>query len=134
MNIQEHTIGRSIWGVGSVLVFLLIGCSSSPVQTSPKPTAQRLLGKTQTQILQCAGQPIKQIGYGANGVVLRYYKKAPMFEGSDPASGANLPALHHGCWASVLIEKDQVTGVEFRGVPDKGQDNECEEIFRQCIP
>ena len=57
-----------------------------------------------------------------------------MFEGSDPASGANLPALHHGCWASVLIEKDQITGVEFQGVPEERQDDECEAIFRQCIP
>jgi hypothetical protein len=132
----ESTIGRCIWGSWSVVVLLLIGCTSAPVQSSSSSTAQRLLGKSQTQILQCAGKPARQTSYGANEVVLRYYKEAPMFEESDPISKGSLPALHHGCWASLLIENEQVTGVEFRTVPEgaEKEDDECEEIFRQCVP
>src|SRR5262249_15507452 len=41
----------------------------------------------------------------------------PRFEESQPFLKGSQPTTHHGCWANLLIEKDQVTGVEFATVP-----------------
>lgn len=123
---------------GSVLLslveLLLISCATVPLQSASSPTAHHLLGKSQTQILQCAGNPVKETRYGANGMVLRYYKEAPMTEESKPFLKGSLPLIHHGCWASLPIESEQVTGVEFRTVPEgaEKEDDECEEIFQHC--
>ncbi len=59
-----------------------------------------------------------------------------MLEESTPFLKGSQPSMHHGCWASLLIENDQVTGVEFRTVPEgsEKENDECEEIFRQCVP
>ncbi len=43
--------------------------------------------------------------------------------------------VHHGCWARLLLENDEVTGIEFRTVPEGIQEAaECENIFEQCVP
>ncbi|MDF0643404.1 MAG: hypothetical protein P0111_05205 [Nitrospira sp.] len=96
--------------------------------------AQRLIGKSQASILQCAGIPIRQAQYG-KGVILRYYKEAPMFEESRPFLKGSTSGEHHGCWASLLIEHEEVTGVEFRTVPQKAgtEDDDCEAIFESCF-
>ena len=41
--------------------------------------------------------------------------------------------MHHGCWVSLLIENDRVTGVEFRTVP-RGLNHMVmnEELFQGC--
>ncbi|BFU93868.1 MAG: hypothetical protein NTNFB02_05900 [Nitrospira sp.] len=97
--------------------------------------AQRLMGKTHTSILQCAGTPVRQVQY-EDGVILRYYKEASMFEESRPFLKGSTPGEHHGCWASLLIEHEKVTGVEFRTVPQKAgtEDDDCEAIFATCFP
>lgn len=114
---------------------LLMGCATAaPQHYGSNSTAHSLVGKSQAQIVQCAGKPLKHTNYGANGIVLRYYKEAPMAEESKPFLKGSLPLLHHGCWASLLIENGQVTGVEFRTVPEgaEKEDDECEQIFEQC--
>ena len=70
--------------------------------------------------------------YG-HGVVFRYYKGAPMFEESRPFLKGSIAQEHHGCWASLLLEKDEVTGVEFRPVPDGTEYDHCEDIFVGCL-
>lgn len=59
-----------------------------------------------------------------------------MLEESRPVLKGSVPGIHHGCWASLLIENDQVTGVEFRTVPEgaEKEDDECEAIFQGCLP
>lgn len=113
---------------------LSYGCASAPSQNSLQPLAQKLIGKSQTEIVQCAGQPLKQTSLG-HGTVLRYYKEASMFEESRPFLKGSQPGVHHGCWASVLIENDRVMGVEFRTVPEEAEKygDECEEIFQTCM-
>ena len=119
----------------SVIGVLLQGCASAPPQDRLQPTAQKLIGKSRTHILQCAGEPVTQTGYG-EGIVLRYYNEAPMFEESRPFLKGSQPGMHHGCWAHVLIENDRVMGVEFRTVPEEAvkHGDECEEIFQACAP
>ncbi len=118
-----------------ILALLLGGCAAAPVEPSDNKIAQRLIGKTRASILQCAGKPVKEITYG-DVVILRYYKEASILEESRPMLKGSQPGIHHGCWASLLVENDQVTGVEFRTVP-KGaekEDDECEAIFGNCMP
>ena len=119
----------------SVVVLLLNGCASASPKTSTNPTAQSLIGKSQAQILQCAGKPVKQASH-REGVILRYYKEAPMLEESRPFLKGSQPGIHHGCWASLLIENDQVTGIEFRTVPEgvESEDDECEQVLQGCLP
>lgn len=121
--------------VFAVVGLLVQGCASAPRETISQPTAHRLLGKSQAEILQCAGKPLQQTSHG-EGLILRYYKEAPMFEESRPFLKGSQPGLHHGCWASVLIENDHATGIEFRTVPE-GVDivnDDCVEIFQGCEP
>src|SRR5690242_3590578 len=118
----------------ALIGLLLSGCVSSPPEAKEdNPTAKRLVGKTRAALLQCAGLPIREVPYG-HGVILRYYKEAPMFEESTPFLKGSIANEHHGCWASLLLEQDEVTGVEFRPVPEGGQyDDHCEEIFLRCM-
>ena len=116
-----------------LLGIVLHGCASAPLQNSLQPLAQKLIGKSHAEIVQCAGKPLKEASLG-QGTVLRYYKEAAMFEESRPFLKGSLPGVHHGCWASVLIENDYVVGVEFKTVPEEAEKygDECEEIFQGC--
>ncbi|HSA65928.1 MAG TPA: hypothetical protein VLE25_14655 [Nitrospira sp.] len=117
------------------IVLLFSGCGSTPPETkSDNPTARRLLGKTRAELLQCAGTPLREVPYGP-GVILRYYKEAPMLEESRSFLKGSTPGEHHGCWASLLIENEEVTGVEFRTVPQGAgnEDDDCEVIFTGCL-
>jgi hypothetical protein len=118
----------------ALIAILLSGCVSGPPETkSDNPTAKRLVGKTRAELLQCAGPPVREVPYG-HGVIFRYYREAPMFEESSPFLKGSIANEHHGCWASLLLEKEEVTGVEFRPVPEGGQyDDHCEEIFLHCM-
>jgi hypothetical protein len=115
------------------LLVLLSGCASGPPETkTDNPTAKRLVGKTRADILQCAGPPVTEVPYG-HGVIFRYYKEAPIFEESRPFLKGSMAQEHHGCWASLLLEQDHVTGVEFRPVPDGTEYDHCEYIFVRCM-
>ena len=106
--------------------------SAPPEAKTDNPTAKRLVGKTRAELLQCAGTPLRELPYG-HGVIFRYYKEAPMFEESRPFLKGSIAQEHHGCWASLLLEKDEVTGVEFRPVPDGTEYDHCEDIFVRCM-
>ena len=116
----------------AVCLVLFSGCvSDTPEMKTDNPTAKRLVGKTRAELLQCAGTPLREEPYG-HGVVFRYYREAPMFEESRPFLKGSIAEGHHGCWASLLLEKDEVTGVEFRPVPDGTEYDHCEDIFSRC--
>jgi hypothetical protein len=113
--------------------FMLHGCAACLPSNSQTSTAQKLLGKPSEAILACAGQPFAQTVQD-HVTIVRYYKNASMLEVSTPTSKASQPAIHHGCWASLRIEDKQITGVEFRTVPEgiEKLDDECEELFAKC--
>ena len=91
------------------IVLLFSGCASTvPEAKSDNPTAQRLIGKTRAELLQCAGIPLREVPHG-HGVILRYYKEAPMLDESRSFLKGSAPGEHHGCWASLLIENEEVT-------------------------
>jgi hypothetical protein len=110
----------------------LIGCAASqPI--APSPIGKALLGKSKQELVSCAGNPLEETKT-VEGVVLAYYKEAPMFEESFASSKASRPGAHHGCWARLLMEEDRVVGVEYRSVPPSvDATDHCEEIFRTCV-
>jgi hypothetical protein len=117
----------------AVIVVLLSGCASGPPEgKTDNPMAKHLVGKTRAELLQCAGIPLREVPSG-HGSILRYYKEAPMFEESRPFLKGSIAQEHHGCWASLLLENDQVTGVEFRTVPESIEYDHCEDIFVGCL-
>ena len=110
----------------------LLGCAASqPIE--PNPLGKALLGKSKQDLLVCAGSPLKE-SKTAEGIVLAYYKEAPMFEESFSLSKGSATGVHHGCWAHLLMEADRVVGVEYRSVPRSVDSTDhCEEIFHTCV-
>src|SRR5258706_15962809 len=58
----------------------LVGCAASQA-IEARPTGKALLGKSKQELVACAGRPLKE-AKTAGGIVLSYYKEAPMFEES----------------------------------------------------
>jgi hypothetical protein len=101
--------------------------------SSVSPVGQLLVGQTRQRLLSCAGHPIQERRHGET-LLFRYYREAPMFEESFVGSKGSKAGLHHGCWATVSVEGEQVTGVEYRSVPEwVGHYDHCEEIFLPCV-
>ncbi|MBI3356167.1 MAG: hypothetical protein HY038_05250 [Nitrospirae bacterium] len=111
----------------------LWGCAT-PAEVREYPNQQAITGKSKSQILACAGNPLKKVT-DAEITLLRYYKEAPMLEESRPFGKGSAAAIHHGCWATVILENDRVVEVRYRFVPPAfDASDECEEIFEPCVP
>lgn len=109
----------------------LIGCAASqPI--APNPMGKALLGKSRQELVSCAGNPLQETKT-AEGIVLTYYKEAPMLEESFSFSKGSRSGVHHG-WAHLLMGDDRVVGVEFRSAPHSvAAMDHCEEIFYNCV-
>jgi hypothetical protein len=107
-------------------------CLAQRLESSP--IGKTLLGKSQRELVACAGTPLQQTKT-IEGTVLSYYKEAPMFEESSPFLKGSRAGAHHGCWAHLLMGEDRVVGVEYRSVPPSVHATDhCEEIFHTCAP
>lgn len=120
-----------------VLLLLLaaglpLGCQSIPPVTEGYPHQQGLLGKSKQEVLACAGPPLQERVEGPL-TTLRYYKEAPLLEESMVGSKGSRPTVHHGCWASVVLQDQRVNHVRYRFVPSSvDASNDCEAIFADC--
>ena len=113
---------------------LLLGCASTASDRPASSSLTTLVGKSQAAVLSCAGPPLIEIKQG-DVTVWRYFREAPMMEESAVSSKGSRPGIHHGCWANLRVEETQVTGVEFRAVPEGvAEHGDCEEIFKACLP
>ena len=110
----------------------LIGCAASqPIE--PNPIGKALLGKSKQELVACVGNPLQETKT-TEGTVLTYYKEASMLEESFPFSKGSRAGAHRGCWASLLLADDRVTGVEYRAAPSTlNTDDLCERIFETCV-
>jgi len=110
----------------------LIGCAASqPIE--PNPIGKVLLGKSKQELVACVGNPLQETKT-TEGTVLTYYKEASMLEESFPFSKGSRAGAHRGCWASLLLADDRVTGVEYRAAPSTlNTDDLCERIFETCV-
>ncbi len=111
---------------------LILSCQSTPPVTEGYPHQQALRGKTRDQVLACAGTPLQEQEQAAV-TTLRYYKEAPLLEESMVGSKGSRPTVHHGCWATVILQDHRVDHVRYRFVPGSvDASNDCEEIFANC--
>jgi len=110
---------------------LLAGCAA-PAAVGEYPNQQKVIGKSKTDLLACAGKPIKE--QTRNDVILlQYYKEAPLLEESQPVGKGSMSTVRHGCWATVVISDNRVEEVRYRFVPPAfDASDECEEIFEAC--
>lgn len=125
---------RPVVAIGALMAIgLLAGC----VTTSPDgsfPAQQALLGKSEQEMLACAGEP-KARSVTGEETTLTYHRKAPVFEESFATSKASMPCPRHACEAVVMLKGDRVVEVQYRPTPHSlGGCAHCEEIFRNCVP
>ena len=130
---MPHVDLRLSIGLLSILMTgFVLGCQSSPPVTEGYPHQQALQGKTLQQVLACAGPPLQK---RENGPVttLRYYREAPLLEESMVSSKGSRPTVHHGCWATVILQDQHVDRVQYHFVPSSmDASNDCEDIFANC--
>ena len=111
------------------------GCQSTENRPSIRQpsSSSPLIGMSGDAVLHCAGSPQDRVNMDRNVVVFRYYKEAAMLDESQVGSKGSVPGAHRGCWANLLLEKGNVTGVEFRPFPDQERDPFlCHQIFEGC--
>lgn len=107
-------------------------CPSTPPLSQGYPHQQALRGNRRERVLACAEAPRQEQGKGAI-TILRYYQEAPRLEEAMASSKSSRPALHHGCWAPVVIQHQRVDQVRYRFGPSSvDASNDCEEIFANC--
>ncbi|MCS6302563.1 MAG: hypothetical protein H8K07_02685 [Nitrospira sp.] len=105
----------------------------TPAQVAEYPNQQRMVGRSKSAILSCAGIPKKEITE-AGLTYLRYYREAPVLEESHPVGKGSFATVRHGCWATVILSENRVIDVHYRFVPPTfDASNDCEEIFEPCL-
>ncbi len=125
---RQNLLALMLLGIVQVL---LTSCST-PAHVGEYPNQQRMVGKSKSSILACAGPPQKEIS-DSERTVLRYYREAPILEESRPVGKGSFATIRHGCWATVVLVNDRVVDVQYRFVPPAfDASNDCEDIFDSC--
>lgn len=124
---------RTLFVASALLGLLgLVGCASAP-RLEGNPHQQAMVGKTKDQVLSCAGAPLRQVT-DAELTLLQYYREAPIMEESFAGSKGSRSGIHHGCWATVILQEGRVVEVRYRFAPSTvDASNDCEEIFEPCV-
>lgn len=116
----------------SMAAGLMLGCQTMPPVTEGYPHQEAMRGKTLQQVLACAGTPLQTREQGP-ATILRYYREAPLLEESMVSSKGSRPTVHHGCWATVILQDERVDKVRYHFVPGSvDASNDCEDIFASC--
>lgn len=126
------------WILIMMLVILATVAISGCVETASSrhvSAKQALLGKSESEVLACAGAP-RTVSSQDGLRVLRYSKEGGLLEQSFPGSKSGRPeGVRHACTAIVTVENDRVTQVQYQIRPESTATHEhCEEIFQCCEP
>ena len=125
--------GPLLGGAAASLLLLLAACATVQPDGS-FPAQKALLGKTEQQVVACAGEPNKRSTSG-DETKLTYHRRAPLFEESFTLSKSSVPCPRHACEAVVVLKGDRVSQVMYNPVPSSlGGCEHCEEIFEKCLP
>lgn len=90
------------------ILAVVAACAANPA--APDDDIRKsLLGKSRAEILACAGLPAQE-NQTEQGLVLRYYKEAPMFDESGVFLKGSQPGVHRGCWVSLLLKRTMLSG------------------------
>jgi len=129
---KKNSLQAPYYHMIAILTFCLINSCAPTRGVRDEEIRQSLLGKSQADILSCAGTPVQE-NQTEQGRVLRYYKEAHMFDESGVFLKGSRPGVHRGCWVSVLFDKDRVVGTEYRSAPESSDDVRlCDEMFESC--
>jgi hypothetical protein len=120
--------------IGTALAVCLPAACATDRPDGSFPAQKALIGKTETEVLACAGEPKKRSSSGED-TLLTYHRKAPVFEESFAISKTSMPCLRHACEAVVVLKDGRVAEVQYHPIPHSiGGCEHCEEIFRKCLP
>ena len=129
---DQAVLTRTLFCVGTML---LVGCVGV-IPDSPEsyPAKQALMGQTKQALLACAGQPGVQRSSSGDELIFVYYREASQFEESFGGSKSSFATVHHGCRATITLEQDRVTKVQYASEPASYRDEDhCEDIFEPCL-
>lgn len=119
--------------IGVIAFASITGCATA-AQVGEYPNQQRIIGKSKAAVLACAGKPLREQTRN-DLTLLQYYREAPMLEESAPVGKGSVSTMHHGCWATLVVEEDRITEVRYRFAPPTfDASNDCEAIFESCQP
>jgi hypothetical protein len=131
-EIMHSWFTGSLWAV--LAMGLWAGCATPAGPDGSFPSQRALIGKTESEVLACAGEPRTRSATGEE-VRLTYRRTAPVFEESFASSKTSMPCPRHACEAVVVLKGDRVTEVQYHPTPQSlGGCEHCEEIFRKCMP
>lgn len=122
--------------IGQVAGFLIcsasVACVPPTVPDHPYTHHGALIGQSQQEVFNCAGQP-RRIMREGNDTVAIFYRSANQFESSFSGTKSSRTCPPHGCEATVKFRQDRVVEVEYQPVPEAvGGCDHCEEIFQGC--
>jgi hypothetical protein len=131
--IMNHSVIQGLPGSSSprlllplIALLACLGCASVP---SHPPSGDQLKGKTQQDLLTCAGPPTSE-SKTADGLVLVYYRAAWSL---DRSSEDRMTGSRPGCRATIRLQDDRVADVRYLSVPESaGAWDHCERIFSGC--
>jgi hypothetical protein len=122
----------AIWAL--MAMGLVAGCVTPLGQDGSFPAQKALVGKTESEVLACAGEP-KQKSASGEDTRLIYHRKAPVLEESFAISKTSVPCPRHACEAVVVLKSGRVSEVQYHPTPRTlGGCEHCEEIFQGCLP
>jgi hypothetical protein len=122
-----------ITGAAAPLLMLVSACATAHPDGS-FPAQKALIGKSESEMLACAGEPKKRSASDEETRLI-YHRKAPVFEESFATSKTSMPCPRHACEAVVVLKGDRVSEVQYHPTPRSlGGCEHCEEIFRACMP
>ncbi len=125
-------IHRNLLLLGGLAMMVWLTSCSTLAQVGEYPNQQRMVGKSKSAVLSCAGRPKKELTDGAR-TLLRYYREASILEESRPVGKGSFATIRHGCWATVVLVDDHVVDVHYRFVPPTfDASNDCEDMFDSC--
>lgn len=135
MNVKREARGKRTFLAGAAVSLLMLASACATAHPDGSFPAQKaLIGKTESEVLACAGEPRARSVTGEETRVT-YRRTAPMFEESFASSKSSLSCPRHACEAVVVLKGDRVTEVQYYPTPQSlGGCEHCEEIFRQCAP
>lgn len=132
---RHDRLRLTLTGMVVILTPLVINSCAETPTSRPVTAQQHLIGKSESEVVACAGAP-RTVSSQDGLRVLSYYKEGGLLEGSFPGTKGSRPeGARHACTAIVTLQNDRVTQVQYRTTPESAATHEhCEEIFQRCGP
>lgn len=133
MTVTDRTgVGRiAVWAILTGGGLALLACATTPRDGS-FPAQKALLGKTEQEVVACAGKPLSE-GMEGNEKTLTYYLDSRANEDTFSGSKSSVIGVRHGCTAELHFKGGRVADVGYKPSVRGGVEH-CAEIFQQCLP